>query len=338
MRHFWPGISAVVLSLLCWLPSHAWAQPDDGIAQRKEEAKAFANSANELMSKGLYDDAIELFKKADGRFHSPVFLLFISKAEADQGHLIAARQWLQKVIDEQLADYAPERFRDAREEARRRAAKLDQEIPVLTLSIVGAAAAQAEVQLDGRLIAIAELSAPIRLDPGDHHAVAKAPDGSSDERSFSLEVGDQTSVELVLTSAIDVDPDPDPLPPPSGDTAEGRSWLLPGIAFGVGGAGLLMGVIAGAIFTGQAGDLKDACDNDGDGDENTCPPDKEEDGDTVTTLGNVSTAGFIIAGIGVTAGIVLLLIPSGEADEDDQTAYEPKIHVGPTGFMVEGRF
>jgi hypothetical protein len=338
MKHFWPGISAVVLSLLCWLPGHVWAQPDDGIAQRKEEAKTFANSAHELMGKGLYDDAIELFKKADARFHSPVFLLFISKAEVSQGHLLAGRQWLQKVIDEQLADYAPEAFREAREEAQRRANKLEEQIPVVTLSVVGAAADQAEVELDGRVLSASESSAPIRLDPGDHRAMAQAPDGSSDERSFSLSAGEQTSVELVLTSSIDADPDPITPPEPDRASPDGRSWLLPGIAFGVGGAGLLMGVVAGAIFTGQAGDLKDACENDGDGDENTCPADKEEDGDTVTTIGNVSTAGFVIAGVGVAAGIVLLLIPDDEDDEDGQTAYQPKIHLGPTGFMVEGRF
>ncbi|MBW2455049.1 MAG: hypothetical protein JRI68_11090 [Deltaproteobacteria bacterium] len=327
-----------MLSLLCWMPSHAWAQPDASIEQRKDEAKAIANSAHELMGNGLYAEAIELFKKADARFHSPVFLLFISKAEASQGHLLASREWLQTVIDEQLADYAPDAFREAKDEARRRQAKLDRQIPTVTLSVVGSAADLAEVQLDGRPVAQSDLASPMQLDPGEHQATARAPDGSSDERSFTVKAGEQTSVELVLTSSIDVEPGPGPPPPPDPDEEGGRSWLLPGIAFGVGGAGLLMGVIAGAIFTGQAGDLKDACEHDGDGDENTCPADKEEDGDTVTMLGNVSTAGFVIAGVGIAAGVVLLLVPGDEEDEDPAAAYEPQIHVGPTGFVIEGTF
>ncbi len=337
MKHLWLGISAVVLSLLCWMPSHAWAQPDGSIEQRKDEAKAFANSAHELMGNGLYAEAIELFKKADGRFHSPVFLLFISKAEASQGNLLAAHEWLQKVIDEELADYAPPAFREAQDKARRRAAGLEKKIPKLTLSVVGAAADLAEIELDGRPVAHSELNAPIRLDPGEHQATAHAPDGSSDDRSFSVEVGDQTSIELVLTSSIDVEPGPAP-PQPEPVDEGGRSFLLPGIAFGVGGAGLLMGVVAGAIFTGQAGDLKDACEHDGDGDENTCPLDKEEDGDSVTMLGNLSTAGFVIAGVGIAAGVILLLVPGDDEDEDSQAACEPRIHVGPTGFVIEGAF
>jgi len=113
-------------------------------------------------------------------------------------------------------------------------------------------------------------------------------------------------------------------------------WVWPTVAYGVGGVGLIMGVAAGGAFLSKQSALKDACEADGDGDPNTCPPDKQGDGDSVKTLGNVSTAGWVIAGLGAAVGTVLLF--TLDMDADGAAAMAPRLHVGPTSVMLAGRF
>jgi hypothetical protein len=117
------------------------------------------------------------------------------------------------------------------------------------------------------------------------------------------------------------------------DTDEGwwsSPYLPAGIAYGVGGAGLIMGVITGAIFVGRADDLKARCPDD------RCAPEDEEEGDAVSTLGTVSTVGFVIAGIGAVAGTVLLFTVPG--DDDEEPSNEAQVRVGPGGVLVQGSF
>jgi len=75
------------------------------------------------------------------------------------------------------------------------------------------------------------------------------------------------------------------------------------VAFGVGGAGLVVGAITGIIALGKAGDLKDQCT----AGKSSCPPTAQSDIDSYKSVGTISTIGFIVAGVGGVAGVVLLL-------------------------------
>ena len=80
------------------------------------------------------------------------------------------------------------------------------------------------------------------------------------------------------------------------------------VAFGVGGAGLVVGGITGLLALGKSGDLKDKCG----ADKNACPADSQSDIDSYKSMGTISTIGFIVAGVGGATGLVLLLTaPSG---------------------------
>jgi hypothetical protein len=80
------------------------------------------------------------------------------------------------------------------------------------------------------------------------------------------------------------------------------------VAFGVGGAGLAVGAITGIIALGKAGDLKDTCNAD-----KTCPPSEKDNVDSYKSMGTISTIGFIVAGVGGAAGLVLLLTAPTES-------------------------
>ncbi len=134
---------------------------------------------------------------------------------------------------------------------------------------------------------------------------------------------------------------PDPVPGPGDETAPattpeadraeiGGVSPLVYVGFGVAGAGLLVGAITGGLSMNQAADLKDRCPGD------VCAPDIEGEVDTMMTLGHVSTASFIIAGIGAGVGLVGLL--TGGSDEATETEGSVRPMLGPGFAGVTGTF
>ncbi len=312
---------------LCWcLASPLASAEDDELAERRKAAQALADNAFDLLQKGLYDEAASLFRKADERFHSPVFMLFEAEAREKQGKLLAARALLDAVAREKLAEYAPDAFRTAQDKARARLKALDARIPTVTVSLPRVDAAAVTVTLGDRKLSGDEAQTPIRLELGSYEVTATGPDGRTDQASVTLGEGARETVELdVAPRAV------------GGDTDAGGApwWLGAAIAYGVGGAGLVMGAVAGGVFVGKADDLKAKCEaypTPG-SDPNLCPPDTAEEGDDVKLIGNVATAGFVIAGVGAVAGtLLLLLVPHGDAE------VSAAVFVSPTGLSVHGRF
>ena len=72
------------------------------------------------------------------------------------------------------------------------------------------------------------------------------------------------------------------------------------VAFGVGGAGLVVGAVAGALALSQASDVNSRCEG------TRCPAADEPNRDAAITKGWVSTVGFGVGVAGAAVGIVLL--------------------------------
>src|SRR5262249_29255519 len=85
-------------------------------------------------------------------------------------------------------------------------------------------------------------------------------------------------------------------PPPKGS-------LLPGaIGLGVGAVSLGVGAVTGGLSLAKVSDLKHSCGKLG------CQATAQGDIDTARTLGNVSTATFVVGGAAVAAGVVLWVL------------------------------
>jgi hypothetical protein len=73
-----------------------------------------------------------------------------------------------------------------------------------------------------------------------------------------------------------------------------------------------------------------------------CPEGLEEDGDSVAALGNVSTAMLVIGGIGLAAGVVLIVVPIGGGDEAKgkaaMSAPQVALGLGVGSLQLSGRF
>jgi hypothetical protein len=103
---------------------------------------------------------------------------------------------------------------------------------------------------------------------------------------------------------------------------------VPWIAFGVGGAGLLLGGITGAVALSDNSSLKKACP-----DASNCNGQSSQIS-SYHTMGLLSTVGFIVAGVGAGTGLVLLLMqPSSAAAPASAPASAPApvsgLHVTP---------
>jgi tetratricopeptide (TPR) repeat protein len=116
-------------------------------------------------------------------------------------------------------------------------------------------------------------------------------------------------------------PPPSP-PPPSGGS------LIPGlITIGVGAAGLGIGAVTGALSLSRVSDLQARCGG------YHCRPADEGDARSAKTLGNLSTAAFVVGGVAAAAGVVLLVIrPGGAQATSAPSARAPAAAV--SGFSV----
>ena len=182
------------------------------------------------------------------------------------------------------------------------------------------------------------------MDPGAHTIVAAADGFNPETRTFTAAEGKGESVSIALTrapTAAGASAPPStavgaavpPNNPPGTDTgAEGTPNHVPAfVAFGVGAAGLVTGVIAGVLALGKHDDLSKACTN------GTCDPSQQSNIDSYHSLGIVSTVGFIVAGVGAAAGVTLwVAMPKNGAHASTSAWIAP--YLAPTGVGAVGQF
>ena len=233
------------------------------------------------------------------------------------------------MIDETLPTGAPQSFVDAQGAAKRELEGLATRIPTLQIVVTGAPAASVKVSIDGT--PVASIEQPIAQNPGDHKVVVEPPSGAPITRSVSLREGAAERVEIAVEATSGSSG--------GGGSGDFQTTILPAaIAFGVGAVGLGIGAVTGGIALGKVGDIKDQCAD------NVCPRGLEGDVSSAGTLADVSTAGFIIGGVGVATGVVLFVLRPFEKKAPEQ-ARGPKpffqgvqASVGAGSIRVSGRF
>lgn len=171
----------------------------------------------------------------------------------------------------------------------------------------------AEVRVDGVPVGHAPLADDIFVMPGTHMIEARLERHLTASKKLDAKEGTAERVELALV--------------PESETTAAPSRLPAYVAFGAGGAGLLTGIITGAVSLAKYGDVKDACNA-----ELVCPATLRGEADTGKALGHVSTAGFVLAGVGAAVGVTLLLVTPGKSASNAALSISP-------GFVgVKGAF
>jgi hypothetical protein len=189
------------------------------------------------------------------------------------------------------------------------------QIPTIVVRVSGRPAGEIEVRIDGRVV---EAGQAIEVDPGQHVVLATAP-GVEARDTVELEPGSgETAVTLTLAPAGTVAPPPPP--------AEKRGSIVPGVlVLSLAAVGFELGAITGGLAASDASQVKEGC-VDG-----HCLRADADQLDRANTLATVSTVGFVVGGVSLVTGIVLIAVRPGGDDA-------PAIAIGPKGFSIGGAF
>lgn len=295
------------LALACLLTfAAAPAQGEDPRAR----AKGIAAAGIASYEAGDWESAIEKLREADAIFDAPHHDVYIARSLKQLGRWLDARESYRAAIGA-----PPDRpgFADARALAEEELAQLEAALPSVEVAALGAEITR--ITVDGRA-RTPDPGGSMDVDPGKHVVRVQTGDGRTDEKT--VELAERGSIRVVFSFG-DAE---DPAAPAA--TRGGRSWVAPGIAFGVGGAGLVLGTVTGLLSISSVGDLEEACPS-----PTSCPASEQDTIDSAGTLANVSNVGFVVAGVGVAVGVVLLLVTG---NEDATTAASP--HPGGAGWRT----
>lgn len=318
--------------------SLAFASPRAATAQTSDPNAAleFAVKGLEYFKAGDYERAYVHFDQAELRQHAPPHLLYMARAQRKRGLLLEARDLYQRIVVEELGASAPEQFRKAQEDARAEYSELSMRIPGLRIIVKGVPEQQATVRINGNQVSSREFGRK-ELNPGRYEVEASAPDAPTVRQSVVLAEGETKPVELTLEPRIA------PARPggPAGagmSNADGTqrgssgSTSIPAIvAYGVGVAGLGVGLVTGLMSLGEVGKLQRAC-----GPDKTCTPAERPIANRAKQLGDFSTAGFIVGGVGIATGTVLLLTFQPGSPSTDPALYNRTATT--VGLNVRGDF
>jgi hypothetical protein len=312
---------AVLALLGLFLPVPALAQSDNDRAT----ARDLGQRGEAALAAKDWKHAEEDFHRADALFHAPTLTVGLARAQAAQGKFVEAWENYHRVIIENVTSSAG--FARALSDAQAEIGAIEGRRSRVTVTVTGADAPK--VTIDDVPVRVEALGIERFVDPGPHVVKAAADGCAPAMQSLTIAEGATQTVALVLQKDVGALVAPAPTPgaieasyptsveptKSSGGPSTGR--VLGFVAFGIGGAGLAEGIITGIVAIGKHSDLAKVCPN------GTCPPGEDSDLNTYHTMGTLSTVGFIVGGVGVAAGTVLVL-----------TSPKSKAAAPATGFSV----
>jgi hypothetical protein len=322
------------------ISSPALAQTDSDKATARELAKDGADA----LEKKDFARAADRFTRADKLFHAPTLVLGLARAQVGLGKLVAAQENYHSILREELPPNAPEAFVQAQADARKELVALTPQVPWVILSVEGARdLSQAKVKIGEDLVPPAALGVKRAIDPGEHTVHVELEGYVPVEKRFTVAPGVTEAVTITLAPATPHHAPPKSTvgpvePPPSEGLFPHQNAV--GIALlGVGSAGILVGAVTGGLALQKHTDLEAAgCTPEG------CPASQQEALASYHTMGTVSTVGFITGGVGVAAGLVLVLTaPKSPKKSDTKSALAPlapsvRPYIGAGEIGVIGRF
>jgi hypothetical protein len=306
-------------------------------------ARALGTEGVKLADAGNCASAIPKLEAAEKLYHAPTTLERLGECQVNLGRLVAGTESLNRVVRETLAPNAPTAFVSAQQRAAQLLATAQPRIGKLRIHVDVAPIDKVTVTVDGANVPSALLDSARPTDPGPHEVSASAPGYKTATASVQLAAGAESPVPLSLepdpnavapsgaSSASTAQPPPlgdgqsvGVVPPPGqGSTAPNRIPAI--VAFGIGGAGVVVGSIFGIMALGTKSSLDNACP-----DKKMCPPSSQSDIDALSTRATLSSIGFGVGIVGVAVGTVLLVTArGGEARPAPAAQSSPRVRVSP---------
>jgi hypothetical protein len=232
-----------------------------------------------------------------------------------------------------------------REDCAQRLHEIAKAMPVIIFELkdtAGHDAVGVTIMMDGQPLA-GSSGTPIKLDPGEHTFTFEAQGQPKVEERlvFAEGVKRRREVIVMLDGAIsrpEATGGAKPLEPAattsvvSKEEVADRSSGPPMLAwtlFGVGGAGLVLGITAGLVAGAKHSTLAGECNNNA----GTCPPTHANDLDSFHRWRAISTVGYFVGALGVAVGGVLWLTTPRA-----RNAAATGVWLGPASAGIAGRF
>ncbi|WP_394828512.1 hypothetical protein [Pendulispora albinea] len=309
-----------------------------------------------LADAGNCQEAIAKLERAERLHHAPTTLGRLGECHIALGRLVLGSEQLQRVVREPLAAAAPAAFVTARARAKRTLDDVLPRIAKLHVHVEAKADAKPRVTLDGEPLSAEWLDIDRPIDPGAHTITAAAEGYAMATSTVTLAEGERSEVNLGLTPTSEPRPEAPPIEPSSpklhesepsarGGAAapkpepnfppaskEPSPWTLHRtagvVALGVGGGAVIVGSIFGLLALDTKGKLDDVCDSG-----KACPPDQNGRISALETQSVISTVGFVVGGVGIAAGAILLL-----TEPPSTTKPGSALSIGPASITWQGRF
>jgi hypothetical protein len=334
----------------------AMAQSDADRAQ----ARDLGQQAYAAMDAKDYAKAADLFRRADALYHAPTILLGLARAEVHLGKYVEASEHYRRIALEGAPPGAPQPIRDAVDAAKKELTDAEAHRAKATINVKGPD--QPNVTMDGAPISMAALGVERLVNPGPHAVHVTATGWKDADQSFTVSAGGTAQVTMLMEAAAAAAPAAVPAAPaapvtgPTSSTAtpstggdqatapdttaapSGGPWKTLGwIGIGVGGAGIVVGAVTGALASSKKSTASGSPCASG-----PCAQSDlttyQSDRDSYYTMGTISTIGFIAGGVLAAGGAALLLFgPHGEQSAPAAAAWVSPF-VGPGSAGVTGRF
>jgi hypothetical protein len=320
-------LAAFALALL--LPNLAAAQVvDDGT---RRAARILGSAGVEAFEAQDYATASDKLERAYSTLKAPSLGLWSARALAKLGKLLEAAERYQEVVRLEITGGDRAVQLQAQADAATELDRLSARVPNLVVKLTGATAANTSVTIDDAPLATALIGERRPVNPGKHH-IKGVSAGKTVEQDVSVAEGETKPVELGFTGPANV------TPPPEVAAASGQSdspVAAPGfprrtvafVVLGVGGAGLVLGGVAGVLAVGKKSDIdeNDNCLN------NQCLQSEKDVVGSYRTWRTVSSVGLIGGAVLASVGVGLLLT---SPKQPEQTA----LVLGPGSITLSRRF
>jgi len=315
-------------------------------------ARQLGQDGQQALDAKDYRAAEDHFRRADKLVHAPTLELGLARALAGVGKFVESQETYNRIVREGVAPGAPEAFKHAIDDARKEVETVSTKVGAVTITVKGrdgADVADPSVALDGQPINSASLGIRRAIDPGNHVLHVSAQGYKPADLNFPVTSGSNIDQPILLEKDLSAPPPPPApapgpatnatpaaappgAPPPTAESTpapSNKGSIAPWIAFGVGGVGLVVGAITGGLALGDHSTLASEC---GSG---SCPSNNSKDQSDLSsyhTMGALSTVGFIVAGVGAAAGVILL-IAAPKSQPTTGLWVTPTIGLGSLGAM-----
>lgn len=267
---------------------HASAQSLDPVA-----ATELFSQGRDALKDGDFDRACPLFAESNRLDPKVGTLLNLGECEEKRGHLAEALQAWQNAVNLSEATSDPRG-----QIASDRLAELTPRVPRLTVRISRDSPPGTRVYRDDVELGGVMLGQPFPVDPGEHRVVAVGPDNSRRTFHVRLKEGDATEIAVTAKPAA---PGPSASaaaePPPASKSSMPSRRTVAYVLGGAGIAGVVTGLVTGAMLMSRKSTVDEHCAADG-----ACDPTGADAAASGKALVPINTVAWAVGAVGLGAG------------------------------------